>query len=75
MRVGSLVRFAEREDVVDIDDWSTTPKNHVGILIEYDKIMHVARVLYDGEVRMVRIQLAELAGGKTLKNGNQNAII
>ena len=64
MRIGSLVRFAKWEDIVDIDDWSTTPKNHVGILIEHDKIMQVARVLCDGEIQMVRIQLVELAGKK-----------
>ena len=64
MRMGSLVRFAKWEDIVNIDDWSTTPKNHIGILIEYDKLNKAARVLCDGEIHMVRAQLVELAGKK-----------
>lgn len=64
MRVGSLVRFAKWEDIVDINDWSSTPKKHVGILIEYDTLNKVARVLCDNEVHMVRGQLVEKAGAK-----------
>ena len=64
MRVGSLVRFAKWEDIVDINDWSTTPKNYVGILIEYDKLNKAARILQDGEIHMVRAQLVEKAGTK-----------
>jgi len=64
VRVGNLVRFAKWEDIVDIDDWSTTPRNHIGILIEYDSLSKSARILYEGEVHMIRGQLVEMAGVK-----------
>ena len=64
MRTGNLVRFAKWEDILDIDDWSTTEKKHVGILIEYDSLNKSARVLSDGEIFMVRAQLVEKAGKK-----------
>lgn len=59
-----MVRFAKWEDIIDIDDWSTTPKNHVGILVDYDSLHRAARVLYEGEVHMIRAQLVEKAGRK-----------
>tara|TARA_R110002074_G_scaffold153487_1_gene308645 strand:- start:236 stop:457 length:222 start_codon:yes stop_codon:yes gene_type:complete len=62
MKTGDLVRFALWEDIVDIDDWSTTPKGHVGILIEYDTLHKAARILYEGEIHMIRGQLVEKAG-------------
>lgn len=64
MRTGDLVRFALWEDIVDIDDWSTTPKSRVGMLIEYDTLHKAARILYDGEIHMIRGQLVEKAGSK-----------
>ena len=59
-----MVRFAKWEDIVDINDWSTTPKNHVGILISYDNLHKAARVLYECEILMIRAQLVEKAGRK-----------
>ena len=64
MRVGNLVRFAKWEDIIDIDDWTTTPKLHVGILIEYDTLNKAARILCNGKIHMIRGQLVEKAGAK-----------
>ena len=72
MRTGDLVRFALWEDIVDINDWSTTPKNHVGILIEYDTLHKAARILYSGEIHMIRGQLVEKAGVKDFVKKEQN---
>jgi len=62
MKTGDIVRFAKWEDIVDIDDWSTTPKKHIGLLISYDKLMKSALVLYDCELFKIRGQLIEKAG-------------
>ena len=59
-----MVRFAKWDDIVDIDDWSTTPKKHVGILVEYDSLMKIAKLLYEGELQSHRAQLVEKAGRK-----------
>ena len=67
MTPGDMVRFAKWNDIVDIDDWSTTPKRHVGILIEYDVLMKTATLLYEGEVQSHRAQLVEKAGKKDFK--------
>ena len=67
-----MVRFAYWNEVVDINDWSTTPKQNVGILVEYDRLMQVAYVLYEGEVLGHRAQLVEKAGRKDgLTNGEE----
>ena len=64
MKPGDMVRFARWDEIVDIDNWSTTPKNHVGILVEYDTLMKTATLLYEGEVQSHRAQLVEKAGKK-----------
>ena len=62
MKTGDIVRFAKWEDIMDIDDWSTTPKKHVGLLISYDKLMKLALVLHNCELLKIRGQLIEKAG-------------
>ena len=64
MRPGDIVRFAMWEDIIDINDWSTTPKGHMGLLIEHDRVMRLASILHGGQVISVRIQLVEKAGKK-----------
>lgn len=64
MRPGDMVRFAKWEDIIDINDWSTTPKNSVGLLIEYNSLMKQAVVLYRDQILHVRAQLVEKAGRK-----------
>ena len=59
-----MVRFAYWNEVVNIDDWTTTPKKNIGILVEHDKLMQVAYVLCEGEVIGHRAQLVEKAGKK-----------
>lgn len=63
-----MVRFAKWEDIVDVNDWSTTPKNHQGLLIKYDKLMKVADVLHGGEVMQIRAQLVEKTSGFCAKD-------
>ena len=62
MKEGDLVRFALWDDIKDINDWSTTEKKHVGVLIEYDSLMKKATILYKGEIQNHRAQLVEKAG-------------
>jgi hypothetical protein len=63
MKAGDMVRFALWEDIKDVNDWSTTPKNHVGLLIEHEKYVD-AKILYKGKILMIRGQLVEKAGKK-----------
>ena len=64
MKPGDMVRFAYWNEIVDINDWSTTPKNNIGILVDYDKLMQIAFILHEGEVKNHRAQLVEKAGRK-----------
>ena len=71
MKVGDMVRFAKWEDLKDVNDWSTTAKNRIGILVKHDKILQTTQILYEGELLTVRPQLAEKAGRKDFnKEGN-----
>ncbi len=64
MTSGDIVRFAKWEDIIDINDWSTTPKSRIGLLINYDCLNKMAVVLYENETLNVRGQLVEKAGKK-----------
>ena len=64
MKPGDMVRFAYWNEIVDIDDWSTTPKKNIGILVEYDRLMQVAYVLHRERIVGHRAQLVEKAGKK-----------
>ncbi len=70
MKPGDQVRFALWSDLRDFDDWSTTPKKHIGLLVEYDPLMKIAQVLYDGQIHRVRAQLVEKAGQKDFNEAN-----
>ena len=59
-----MVRFAKWSDIIDINDWSSTPKSNIGLLIDYDSLMKSAVVLHDDEILHVRAQLIEKAGKK-----------
>ena len=67
MKPGDIVRFALWSDIHDINDWSTTSKKRIGLLIEYDGLMKLASVLYKGEVHSIRAQLVEKAGKKDIQ--------
>ena len=64
MKPGDMVRFAKWSDIIDINDWSSTPKSNIGLLIDYDSLMKSAVVLHDDEILHVRAQLIEKAGKK-----------
>jgi hypothetical protein len=64
LKNGDMVRFAFWKDLVDVNDWSTTPKKNVGLLVEYDSLMQQATILYRGEIQAHRAQLVEKAGKK-----------
>ena len=62
MKPGNMVRFAKWDEIIDINDWSTTPKKNIGLLVEYDRLMRIATILYEGELQAHRAQLVEKAG-------------
>ena len=64
MQVGDIVRFTKWDEIEDLNDWDSTPKTHLGLLIEYSGLMKVAKILYDGKIYSVRAQLVEKAGKK-----------
>ena len=75
MIVGDMVRFAKWEEVEKwkSKNWPLAPKNHIGILIEHDKLMGTAHILYQGEVLKVRPVFVEKSGKKDIrKNNDQN---
>jgi len=63
VRRGDIVRFAAWDEI-DVNDWSSAPRNRVGLLIEYDTLNKVATVLCSGQLHRVRGQLVEKAGKK-----------
>ena len=62
MKPGNMVRFAKWDEIIDVNDWSTTPKKNIGLLVEYDRLMRIATILYEGELQAHRAQLVEKAG-------------
>ena len=61
-----MVRFArgfERSQDMS-NGWHLVPKKHLGILVEYDKLMQIAHVLHKGEVIKLRPVFVEKAGKK-----------
>ena len=73
MKQGDMVRFAMWEDVdtSNSKSWPNTAKSHVGILIEYDKLMGRAQILYNGEVHTIRAVFVEKAGKRDYERGRQ----
>ena len=66
MKEGDMVRFAKWEEVnvKDSKSWANTPKNHIGILVEHDKLMGLARVLHEGKLHNLRAIFVHKAGKK-----------
>ena len=66
MKEGDMVRFAKWEEVnvQNSKTWANTPKNHLGILVEHDKLMGLARVLHNGELYNLRAVFVQKAGKK-----------
>ena len=69
MLKGDFVRFAKWEElsseiVSDSRKWGLAPKNHIGILVEHDKLMGAAYILHEGEVLSVRPVFVQKAGKK-----------
>ena len=63
MSPGDIVRFAKFDEIININgDWTDTPKKHLGLLIDYDKLMKVAVVLHHSGIWDGRAQLVEKAG-------------
>ena len=61
-----MVRFAKWEevDITNSKAWHLAPKNHIGVLVEHDKLMGTAHILYEGEILRVRPVFVEKAGRK-----------
>lgn len=66
MKEGDMVRFAKWEEVnvQNSKSWPGTPKNHIGILVEHDKLMGLARVLHEGKLYNLRTVFVQKAGKK-----------
>ena len=69
MKTGDIVRFAKWEEVFnsqwrDSSRWHVAPKNHLGILVDNDKLMKTAQILYEGEILKVRSVFVQKAGEK-----------
>ena len=67
MRPGDLVRFHKWDDLKDINNWSSTPKERIGVLVHHDKLMGYVEILYQGEVVKERAQFAQKAGKKDVE--------
>jgi hypothetical protein len=66
MKVGDMVRFAIWGEFDHNEKWDKAEKKHVGMLVEHDKLMKTADILYRGEVVKVRSQFVEKSGKKDL---------
>ena len=76
MQQGDMVRFAKWEEMSTSDirnskNWSKVPKDHMGVLIEHDKLMGTAHVLYEGEVVKIRSVFVQKAGKKDFEKGSK----
>ena len=75
MQEGDIVRFAKweelsTEDLQNTKRWPKVPKSHFGILVEHDKLMGTAHVMYKGEVQRIRSVFVEKAGKKDLQKND-----
>ena len=66
MKEGDMVRFAKWDDVnvQNSKTWANTPKKYLGILVEHDKLMGLARVLHEGKLYTIRSVFVQKAGKK-----------
>ena len=76
MKKGDMVRFAKWEEVMDSPfkrstAWHAAPKNHIGILVEHDKLMGAVHVLCEGEVYKVRPVFVQKAGKKDFEKASK----
>lgn len=60
MKNGDMVKFRDiiNHRTEELTDWK------IGLLIEYSKLMKVATVLHEGEVRRLRAEYVTKAGKK-----------
>ena len=65
MKAGDLVRFSRRQLRLP---GVKQEKKHVGLLIEYHTWEKIARVLYEGEILILRAENVEKAGKKDAEN-------
>lgn len=67
MQQGDMVRFAKWtnlsvEEISRPTRWNQVPKDCIGMLVEYDKLMGTAHVLHEGEILKLRAVFVEKAG-------------
>tara|TARA_E500000331_G_C17243219_1_gene707924 strand:+ start:308 stop:505 length:198 start_codon:yes stop_codon:yes gene_type:complete len=60
MKEGDMVKFRDvlNHRTEELTDWK------IGLLIEYSKLMKIATVLHEGEVRRLRAEYVSKAGKK-----------
>lgn len=62
MKDGDMVRFAKWGEFDYNEPWHLAAKPHIGMLIEYDRLMKIAHILHEGEMLSIRAQFVEKAG-------------
>jgi len=73
MKAGDMVRFAKWEelstDVIrNTKKWHLAPKDHLGVLVEHDKLMGCVHILYEGQIFKVRPVFVQKAGKKDFED-------
>ena len=77
MQQGDMVRFAKWEELStsvvsgNTKKWHLAPKDHLGVLVEYDKLMGTAHVLHDGVIHKIRAVFVEKAGKRDYEKRRQ----
>ena len=79
MKEGDMVRFAKWEElstemIQDSRNWHRVPKEHIGILIEHDKLMGSVHILCDGTIFRVRPVFVEKAGKRDFNDRKVSAV-
>ena len=79
MKEGDMVRFAKWEElstesIQNTKTWHLAPKDHLGVLIEHDKIMGCVHILCEGEIFKVRPVFAQKAGKKDFEDREASTI-
>ena len=79
MKEGDMVRFAKWEElsadvIQNSKNWHRVPKEHIGILIEHDKLMGSVHILCDGTIFRVRPVFVEKAGKRDFNDRKVSAV-
>ena len=79
MKEGDMVRFAKWEElstemIQNTKNWHLVPKEHIGIMIEHDKLMGSVHILCEGTIFKVRPVFVEKAGKRDFNDRKVSAV-